>query len=153
HQLLRDDDVGVVLEHPVAPRDPRVERAALDVARHLLRTDQEAAEPGVVDGREVAARVGRDLPPRAAEELDRRRLEAPLRDAELEDVHPADGASSRAAITCQPSASARRKKQLAYPSWHATPPTCSTRRRTASASQSTRTSRTCCTWPEVSPFT
>src|SRR2546425_11825975 len=152
-QLLRDHDVGLVLEHPVAPGDAGVERAAGNVARHLLRAHEEAAETRVVDRREVAARVGLDLPARAAEELGGRLLEAPLGDAELEDVHPAGGGSSRGATTRHSSPSTRRKKQLAYPSWQATPPTCSTRRSTASASQSTSNSRTCCTCPDVSPFT
>ena len=55
-QLLRHHDVGVVLEHPVAAGDAGVERAALDVARHLLRAHQQAAERRVVDAGEVAAR-------------------------------------------------------------------------------------------------
>src|SRR5881628_2286826 len=103
----------LVFEYPVAAGDAGIERAARDVARHLLRAHEETAEPGVVDRREVAARVGLDLPARAAEELDGRLLEAPLGDAELEDVHPADGGSSRGATTRQSSPSTRRKKQLA----------------------------------------
>src|SRR5690606_19114511 len=42
-------------------------------------------------------------------------------------------------------------KQLRVPVWHAGP-TCSTRTRSASPSQSRATERTCWTWPEVSPL-
>src|SRR5207244_13505768 len=114
-ELVRDDDVRVVLEDPVAAGDARVERAALDVAGHLLRAHEETAEARVVDGGEVAARVGVDLPARAAEELDRRGLEAATRDAEPEDAHQSRGASRGVAITRESAPSrpsAGRKKQL-----------------------------------------
>src|SRR5205807_6083703 len=109
----RDVHGGAVLEHPVAARDAGVERAALDVAGHLLRADEQAAEPAVVDAREVAARVDRDLPARATEELDGRVLEAALGNAELQDVHPRPPAGF-SAITrnVAPPSSTRRKKQL-----------------------------------------
>src|SRR5262249_54438310 len=59
--------VGVVFEDPVATGDARVERATLDVACHLLRAHEEAANGGGVDAGEIAARTGRDLPAPAAE--------------------------------------------------------------------------------------
>src|SRR5262249_10864458 len=86
-QLLRDHDVGVVFEDPVATGDARIERSALDVAGHLLRANEEAAERRIVDAGEVAAQTGRDLPARAAEELDGRGLEAALGYAEVEGGH------------------------------------------------------------------
>src|SRR6185295_10435590 len=45
-----------------------------------------------------------------------------------------------------------RKKQLSRPVWQAMPPTCSTLRRIASASQSMRISRTFCVLPDSSPL-
>ena len=75
----RHHDVGVVLEDPVAAGDAGVERAALDVARHLLRAHQQAAERRVVDRwGSSCATAGRDLPAGAAEELDGGGLEAAL---------------------------------------------------------------------------
>src|SRR5262249_54294010 len=67
-QLLRHDHVRGSLEHPVAAGDAGIQRAALDVAGHLLRAHEETAEARIVDRREVAARVRRDLPARAAKE-------------------------------------------------------------------------------------
>src|SRR6185369_4106858 len=43
-ELVRDVYLRVVLEHPVAAGDTRVEHATLDVTRHLLRADEQAAE-------------------------------------------------------------------------------------------------------------
>src|SRR5207244_11580620 len=111
-ELLREHPVGVVLEDPVAAGDAGVERAALDVACHLLRANEQAAQTRIVDRRKVAAGVGVDLPTRAAEELDRGGLEAALGDAEPEDVHQSRGASRRAATMRQSGPSARREKQL-----------------------------------------
>ena len=51
--------VGPGLEQPVEPGDAAVHHPLLDVARHLLRPDQDALDLGVVDGRVV--RAARDL--------------------------------------------------------------------------------------------
>src|SRR5688572_4283064 len=48
--------------------------------------------------------------------------------------------------------SSLRKKQLSRPVWQAMPPTCSTLSSSASASQSRRSSRSFCTWPDSSPL-
>ena len=50
-----------------------------------------------------------------------------------------------------PSGATAVEKQVRAPVWQAGP-VCSTRYRTASPSQSSRISRTACTWPEVSPL-
>jgi hypothetical protein len=54
----------------------------IDVARHLLRANQHALDLGVVDGGEVGAAVGVDVPAGALEESDGRILQAALGDAE-----------------------------------------------------------------------
>ena len=88
--LLGVDEVGdgvhrgLVLHDPVAAGEAAVQGAVLDVARHLLGAHHHALDLRVVDGGEVRAFRHRDQEPRAAEEVDRRVLEAPLRQAKLE---------------------------------------------------------------------
>ncbi len=76
--------VGLVLDDPVVAGEAAVEGAVLDVARHLLGAHHHALDLRVVDGREVGALGHGDEEPRAAEEVDRRVLQAPLRQSELE---------------------------------------------------------------------
>ena len=58
------------------------------------------------------------------------------------------GPSARARPSCHAPSSSVRKKHRSWPVWHAMPPSCSTSSTMASPSQSSRISRTRCTWPE-----
>jgi hypothetical protein len=73
-----------VLDDPVLASHASVERTVGDVARHLLRAHQSAADLGVVDRRKIAAVAAGDLPASLAKQLDRRLLEASLRKAQLQ---------------------------------------------------------------------
>ena len=74
----------VVLDDPVAAGDARVERAVGDIARHLLRAQDTAAQRRVVGGRDVRARADGDAPAGFAHQLERLILEAALRNAEFQ---------------------------------------------------------------------
>src|SRR5262249_23267740 len=116
-QLGHLDHLGVVLLDPVAPGQPAVERAILDVAGHLLGADQRAVDLRVVDGRVVTAAGEGDLVARLAEQPRRRVLEAARGDAQLEDllahfVYTALGSKTRSPTTSSPPGVTRRKKQL-----------------------------------------
>src|SRR5205814_1216772 len=72
--------------NPVVAGQPAVQRSILDVPRHLLRPDQRPLDLRVVDGRIVAAGGESDPVAGLAEQVARRFLEAPGRDAEFEDL-------------------------------------------------------------------
>jgi hypothetical protein len=85
-QLRQLDDLRIVLQHPVVAGQAAVERAVLDVARHLLGADQRAVDVRVVDGRVVAAAGVGDLVAGLAEQLAGRLLQTARRDAKFEDA-------------------------------------------------------------------
>ncbi len=83
-----------------------VERAVLDVARHLLGADQRTVDFRVVDGRVVAAAGVGDLVAGFGEQACRRFLQAARRDAEFEDrlthfLYTCLGSKTRSPITWQ----------------------------------------------------
>ena len=80
------DDLGVVLQDPVVAGQAAVERAVLDVARHLLGPDQRAVDFRIVDGRIVAAAGEGDLVAGLAEQFAGRLLQAAGGNAEFEDA-------------------------------------------------------------------
>ena len=80
-------DIRASFDDPVMAGDAGVERARFDVAGHFLGADEKAFDFGVVDGRDVAARVDTDFPSGAAEEIDGGVLQAAFRNAELEAAH------------------------------------------------------------------
>ena len=100
--------LGVVLQDPVVAGQPAVERAVLDVARHLLGADQRALNFRVVDARIVAAAGEGDLVAGLGEQLRRRLLQAACRDAEFEDravvhfLYTCFGSKILSAIDLQP---------------------------------------------------
>ena len=100
-------DVGVVLQRPVLAGDAGVEHAVLDVARHLLRAGQHAAQRVVVDAGKVAAVGAGDLPAGLAEELQGGGFEASLGKAECELGHGVDGWRWRATPNAGPIAARR----------------------------------------------
>ena len=94
--LFRVDEIGDRLEHtglavaelvfldPVLAGQTGIEHAVGHVPRHLLRADEHALDLGIVDRREVGARVDVDVEAGAAEQLDGRLLQRALGDAEFE---------------------------------------------------------------------
>ena len=76
----------VLLQHPVPPGQPHVEDAVLDVARHLLGADQETGKFRVVDRGDVAAGADVDVEAGLAEQVQGGLLQAPLRQADVQDV-------------------------------------------------------------------
>jgi hypothetical protein len=73
-----------VLRDPVLAGQARIEDPVGYIAGHFLRSDQHAVDLGIVDGREVRPRARVDVEPGAGEQLDRRILQRPLGDSELE---------------------------------------------------------------------
>ena len=74
---------GFVLGDPVLSRQPRVEDAVRDVARHFLGADQHARDLGVVDGGEVGPGADVDVEAGAREQLNRRVLQRALRECRV----------------------------------------------------------------------
>jgi hypothetical protein len=74
----------LMLGDPVLARQPRVEHAVGDIARHLLRANEHAVDLGIVDRGKVRSRVDEDREPRALEQLHRRLFERPLRKTQFE---------------------------------------------------------------------
>src|SRR6476469_10940405 len=72
------------LFHPVAPRHSRVQDAIVHIPRHLLRANQHAFDLRVIDSRKVRPAAGRDIEAGAAEQINRRILEASFGNAKLE---------------------------------------------------------------------
>src|SRR5262249_36960564 len=110
-------DLGVVFQDPVVAGQAAVERAVLDVARHLLGADERTLDLRVVDGRVVAAAGVGDLVAGLAEQLRRRLLQAARGDAHLQDrlahrPYALAGSKTRWPTTCRPPSCTLRKKQL-----------------------------------------
>ena len=77
-------DVEAALDDPVDAGEAGVEDAVVDVAGHLLSADEHALDLFVVDGGEVGAAVGVDVPAGALEEGDGGILERAFGDAETD---------------------------------------------------------------------
>ncbi len=60
--------------HPVVTGDSRVQRAGLNVTRHLLRAHQQTLDFSVVNRRNVTSRAQRDLPAGTRKKVERRVL-------------------------------------------------------------------------------
>src|ERR1017187_10227096 len=69
-------------DDPVDAGEAGIEYAVIDVTRHLLRANQHALDFAVVDGGEVGAAIGVDVPAGALEESNGCILKASLGDAE-----------------------------------------------------------------------
>ena len=100
-------DVEAAFDNPVDAGEAGVEHAVVDVASHLLSANEHALDLGVVDGGEVGAAVGVDVPAGAFEEGDGRVLQAAFGNAEAKFLAHA--------FTSEPTARGR-VKQLTVPS-------------------------------------
>src|SRR5512141_1191947 len=76
----------VLLQHPGPSGQTHVEDAVLDVSRPLLGADQQPGELRVVDRGDVAAGADVDIEAGLAEQVQCRLLQAPLRQADVQDV-------------------------------------------------------------------
>src|SRR4029079_5048165 len=120
----------------------------LYVSRHLLRSYQHALDIGIGGARRVRTAIGVNVQSRAREQLQRRLLQTPFRNADAQ-LHGSDLSICAAGLSrgrCS-------VKQERVPLWQTTPFPCPrTCSRTVSRSQSVVAETTSSRFPEVSPL-
>src|SRR6202020_2765227 len=155
HALFRVDQIGhpnyiqPTLQHPVEASKAGIQRPMLDVARHFLRTDEQAFNLRIVGCGKVGARTGVDAQTGASEQTECGFLQTSLGNAQTK-LHRCAPASS-------PRVGAPREsswvKQDLDPVWQTLPsPNTRTRSSTVSRSQSVHAATTSSRLPEVSPL-
>ena len=93
--LLGVDQVGdgnnlqSAFHHPVKPGQARIEHAMLYVTRHLLRPNQHAFDIRIGGACRVRPAIGINVQSRAREQLQRRLLQTPFRNANAQ-LHGSD---------------------------------------------------------------
>ena len=86
-QLRQFVDRSTRFHHPIVTGNSRVQRARLDVARHLLSAHQQTLDFGVVNRRNVTSRAQRNFPARTRKEIEGGLLKAAFRDSQLQPAH------------------------------------------------------------------